>query len=98
MILRNRFLITALLLCHQLTAHSLVTRQLPSSKNHPAEQEAPTPASTPASTCAAQAAQVEDPDIPTICSIEQEKDGPIYKLRGNVEIHYRAYIVRADEV
>ena len=28
----------------------------------------------------------------------QEKDGPIYKLRGHVEIHYGTYILYADEV
>lgn len=97
MILRNRFLITALLLCHQLPAHSLVTSQLPSSENHPSAQET-TAASSSNSSCAAQAAQVQDPDIPTICALEQEKDGAIYKLHGNVEIHYGSYVVRADEV
>jgi LPS-assembly protein len=34
----------------------------------------------------------------TICADQQEKDGDIYKLHGNVEIHYRTYILRADEV
>ena len=30
--------------------------------------------------------------------MQQEKDGDIYKLHGNVEIHYRTYVLRADEV
>ena len=29
--------------------------------------------------------------------MQQEKDGAIYHLRGSVEIHYRNYILRADE-
>lgn len=28
----------------------------------------------------------------------QEKDGPIFKLRGQAEIHYRTYILYADEI
>ena len=30
--------------------------------------------------------------------MQQEKIGDIYKLHGNAEIHYRNYILRADEV
>ena len=30
--------------------------------------------------------------------MQQEKDGAIYKLHGNAEIHYRDYVLRADEV
>ncbi len=33
-----------------------------------------------------------------ICAVDQEKDGDVYKLREDVEIHYRTYILRADEV
>jgi len=33
-----------------------------------------------------------------IQAIEQEKDGPIYKLRGHVEIRYGSYSLYADEV
>ena len=32
-----------------------------------------------------------------MCALTQEKTGHIYELRGNVEIHYGAYILRADE-
>jgi LPS-assembly protein len=52
------------------------------------------PANTP---CALQASQ-QDAESSTICADQQEKDGPLYKLHGNVEIHYRTYILRADEV
>ena len=30
--------------------------------------------------------------------MQQEKVGDVYKLHGNAEIHYRTYILRADEV
>jgi LPS-assembly protein len=40
--------------------------------------------------------QLKDGTI--ICADQQEKDGDVYKLHGNAEIHYRTYIVRADEV
>lgn len=33
-----------------------------------------------------------------IRSINQEKDGPIYKLRGQAEVHYGTYVLRADEI
>jgi LPS-assembly protein len=34
----------------------------------------------------------------TIRAVQQEKDGSIYHLRGRVEIHYRTYILYADQV
>jgi LPS-assembly protein len=49
-----------------------------------------------ATPCAA-AAKAEAPDHPTICAIQQEKDGSIYKLHGAVEIHYGNYILKSDE-
>ena len=99
MTLRTRFLITALFLCHQLPASSLVTSQLLAENSDPPQAPAtqetgPKPAVTP---CASQAAK-QDLDESTICAIEQEKDGDVYKLHGNAEIHYRNYILRADEV
>src|SRR5579884_2267633 len=33
----------------------------------------------------------------TIKALEQEKDGSIFHLRGNVEIYYRSFVLRADE-
>jgi LPS-assembly protein len=102
MTLRTRFLITALFLCHQLLASGLVTSQLLSDpgsagglQTQPAEQKSSD--STGKTPCSAQAAQQEN-NSATICAEQQEKDGNIYKLRGNVEIHYRTYVLRADEV
>ena len=37
-------------------------------------------------------------DGTTICADQQEKIGDVYKLHGNAEIHYRTYVLRADEV
>lgn len=104
MTLRTRFLITAMFLCHQLLAAALVTSQLhsedsgqttaPSTTKTPQKAEPLPPSST---SCASQAA-TQDSDSTTICALQQEKDGDIYKLHGNVEIHYRTYVLRADEV
>src|SRR5258707_8757514 len=100
MTLRIRFLITALILCHQLPASSLVTSQLlaeisaqSSDVSAPIAQQKNQSATTP---CASQAAN-EESDQTTICATSQEKDGELYKLHGNAEIHYRDYVLRADE-
>src|ERR1700730_5429840 len=34
----------------------------------------------------------------TIRALQQEKDGPVFKLRGQAEIHYGTYILYADAV
>jgi LPS-assembly protein len=105
MTLRTKFLITALFLCHQLLASALVTSQLLSentglsSKNSFADSEPDSrnsPGATPAAICAGRAmTQLKDGTI--ICAIEQEKDGDVYKLHHDIEIHYRTYVLRADE-
>jgi LPS-assembly protein len=101
MTLRTRFLITALFLCHQLPAFSLVTSQLPSetgaqagtsSKNDQQNTELPIN-----SACSAQAAS-QDADSATICAVRQERVGNTYMLHGQAEIHYRTYVLRADEL
>ncbi len=65
-----------------------------SSSQEPQTKAAATAAST---LCASQAAKQAD-DITTVCALEQEKDGNVYKLHGDAEIHYRTYILRADDV
>jgi LPS-assembly protein len=105
MTLRIRFLITALFLCHQLPASSLVTSQLLAENSgqstaaapQTAEKNTGSPAETTSAPCAGQAAG-EDSDEATICALQQEKDGDIYKLHGDAEIHYRDYVLRADDV
>ena len=101
MTLRTRLLITALFLCHQLPASSLVTRELPSGTDQetgssaPKEQQAAEV--TTDSACSAQAA-LQDSDSATICADKQEKIGNDYKLHGRAEIHYRTYVLHADEL
>ncbi len=102
MTLRTRLLITALFLCHQLPATALVTSELRSiqepasgsSSTQETGKEANSKTSTP---CSSQAAE-QPSDSATICADQQEKTGDIYTLRGNAEIHYRTYVLRADEI
>ena len=102
MTLRTRFLITALILCHQLLAAGLVTSQLHSeSEQGPSsfgqadgEKTAAVEAANPCPNRAL--TQLNDGTL--ICALQQEKQGDIYKLRGDAEIHYRTYILRADEI
>jgi LPS-assembly protein len=100
MTLRNRFLITAAVLCHLLLVPPLVTSQLPpgNAAKTPAgarEKSAATPATPCAVAAAAQKEKGENVD--TICAIQQEEEGSVYKLHGAVEIYYQNYILRADE-
>ena len=46
----------------------------------------------------ASAPSATDREPVTIRSLEQEKAGPVYKLRGQAEIHYGTYILYGDEV
>ena len=79
---RTRLLITVAVLCHLLLAPRLVTSQLhPTSSEHQNLPEAPHGSSQPV----------------TIQALQQEKDGPVYKLRGNAKIDYETYTFSADE-
>jgi LPS-assembly protein len=105
MTLRSRFLITALFLCHQVTGAALVTSQLPLENSRQKQdshavksgKKADLPEADASTPCGRQAAG-EDSESTTICALQQEKVGDVYKLHGNAEIHYRGYILRADEV
>jgi LPS-assembly protein len=92
MIIRSRIFITAALVCHLLLAPGIVTSQtLP-----PAAATVSAPEAASAMAPTAPASQTEE-EV-TIRAVEQEKDGSIYHLRGRVEIHYRTYILYADQV
>ena len=91
MISRTRFLITAAFVCHLLLAPKLVTSQLRSTvaeKTHE-NSSGGIPSDSPS------VQRVEDVRIQ---AIEQEKDGPVYKLRGHVEVRYGTYSLYADEM
>ena len=79
---RTRLLITTAVLCHLLVAPRLVTSQL-----RPAASGHPTPSQPPETTLPV-----------TIRAIHQEKDGPVYKLRGDVRIDYGIYTFSADDI
>ena len=102
MTLRTRLLITALVLCHQVPSRALVTRQLLGALQEPtgsaSQQSTQTKPELPASSpCSTEAAE-QDADATTICALQQEKIGNVYKLHGNAEIHHRGYVLRADEL
>jgi LPS-assembly protein len=81
---RTRFLITATFVCHLILAPPLVTSQLLSPS--PTAEDLPNTPST-----------LHEEDV-TITALQQEKQGAIYQLHGNAEIHYGTYILRADEI
>ncbi|MFB3916992.1 MAG: LPS-assembly protein LptD [Terriglobales bacterium] len=92
---RLRILITAALVCHLLLATGVVTSQVQ-------------PAVAPANPSAIDTSAVPAPVKPmaslqngepvTIRAREQEKEGDLYKLRGEAEIDFRTYVLRADEI
>ena len=97
---RTPLLITGIILCHQLLSPALVTSQLlaaPARSAPTSAQKQPQATAASSTACAVQAAS-QDSGEATICALQQEQDGSIYKLRGDAEIHYRTYILRADEV
>jgi LPS-assembly protein len=104
MTLRTRFLITALFVCHYLPAPAVVTSQLLSDSaifdsdaaGQSAAQQATKDVANTSAPCDKRAAtRLNDGTI--ICAVEQEKVGDVYKLHGAAEIHYRNYILKADE-
>ena len=93
---RTRFLITAAFVCHLLLAPSIVTSQLLSA----AEQAGTQPSSSsslPASSLPSAPSAINAQDV-TIRALRQEKDGAVFKLRGQAEIHYGTYTLYADAV
>ncbi len=95
---RFRIFITTAVVCHLLLAPAIVTSQtLPppqvtGSDREPAPPATPVPPKSPSQI----AGQIEEPV--TIRAVHQEKDGSVYHLRGQAEIDYRNYILRADEI
>jgi LPS-assembly protein len=103
MTVRTSLLITALLLCHQVPARALFTRQLLAGRLAETQRRNPQadtkkPQAEASHTPCATEAESEASQETTICAMQQEKIGEVYRLRGDVEIHYRNYVLRADEV
>jgi len=102
MTLRTRFLITALFLCHLLLMLPLFTSRLLAQTAEGSAATSSSPASREKAEASSNAlcgnrAATELSDGTLICAIQQEKAGDIYELRGDAEIHYRTYILRADD-
>jgi LPS-assembly protein len=90
MMLRTRFLITAAFVCHLLLTPSLVTSQV---------QVAPdAPESGTAARAPVLPAPVHREEEVRVQAIEQEKEGPLFHLRGHVVIHYETFTLYADEI
>lgn len=81
---RTRLLITAAFVCHLLVAPRLVTSQLLLSPQATVSSIPPSPPSATKS------------EEVTIRATEQEKDGPVFHLRGKAEIRYATYVLYAD--
>src|SRR6202521_2543774 len=97
MTLRHRFLITAAWLCHLLLVPPLVTSQLLPPNSPPATSQADAPPEKSPSTPTPCARAFAEQNRPTVCAIEQERVGDIYKLHSAVEIYYENYVLRSDE-
>jgi LPS-assembly protein len=88
---RNRFGITAALICHLVLASSVVTSQL-----LPAAQS-DSGAGTPSTQPSPPNPPVRRGEEVTIKAREQERAGDVYKLHGDAEVVYRKWVLRADE-
>ena len=86
MIIRTRIFITAVIVCHVLLAPRVVTSQTPPPS--PLLEAQPVPPAPSSQTTE----EVE------IHAVQQEFARPLYKLRGKAEIHYRTYVLYADEI
>src|SRR5450755_4413571 len=99
MITRSRIFIMAAVLCHLLLWSGIVTSQTPPAKaaNQAAENNSTPTQKTSSGALLPKAAGPREQEV-TIRAVQQEKDGPIYHLRGQAEIDYRTYILRADRI
>ena len=88
---RNRFGITAALICHLVLASPIVTSQL-----LPAAQSG-SAAATPSRQASTPTPPVRPGEEVTIKAREQERAGDVYKLHGDAEVVYRKWMLRADE-
>src|ERR1022692_1663569 len=99
MITRSRIFITAVVLCHLLLGSGIVTSQTPpADPAPPAAENNWTPTQKTSSGSPLSKAAGEREQEVTIRAVQQEKDGAIYHLRGQAEIDYRTYILRADQI
>ncbi len=109
MTLRSRILTTAVLVCHLWLLPPLVTSQLlpsavfgsrlPGFGDSPQSSRTPSAIGHPPSTEKHHLAAPSEPgEEVTIEALQQEKVGDIYQLRGNVVIHFRQFVLGADQI
>ena len=105
MTLRTRLLTTAVLLCHLVLLPKLVTGEalggwpLAADQNgEPVPQQPTANGQRPAASKPHLAGPNEPGEEITIRALQQEKAGDVYKLRGEVEIRFRQFVLRADEI
>ena len=94
---RSRLFSTLLLLCHAFALTTVVTSQIQS------RQQSSVVGLQPSETQQQKSRpHIAGPNEPgeevTIEAKEQEKQGDVYRLKGNVVITFRAFTVRADEI
>ncbi len=104
---RNRFFITATVLGHLLLVLPLVTSQTTPTterpKFNPPGVEAPKPSESPTEPAQQRStantfSRIMPTEEATIRAREQEKVGQVYKLSGDVEIYFRNFVFRADQM
>ncbi len=104
MFVRNKRVTTVFLVCHVLLCSRLLTSQLrpavpDGEQDPPAPVAAPPPAAERFLTQQPSSYLTDtDENLVTIKSREQEKDGEVYKLKGDVEIEFRDFVLKGDEV
>ena len=93
---RSRIFSTLLLLCHLLLLTPLVTSQLPPAEPAVASRQSPVPENQRER--AHLAGPGEQGEDVTIQALQQEKAGDLYRLKGDVVITFRSFVIRADEI
>src|SRR5437016_317644 len=89
-------IITLRLLCHLVLASAVLIIRLPAQAQSPAAQADSVQSPAPDWPFPASASQSTEVTISSKGS--QEKDGSVYKLHQEVQIDYRDYTLRADEM
>jgi LPS-assembly protein len=109
MTLRSRILTTAVLVCHLLLLPRLVTSEAlggvvsrwsmaVGQAAEPVSQQRTTNDQRPTTSRPHLAGPNEPGEDVTIQALQQEKAGDIYHLRGEVDIRFRRFVLRADDV
>lgn len=97
MTFRTRIFITVALLCHLFLMPSLLISQLRPDSTVPVPSNPEMAAGEDEIELLSAVVQPGGEEV-TIQAREQEKQGDLYKLRGEAQINFRTYVLRADEM